>query len=298
MKTILLTGVHGQAGFELNRVLPSFGRLIPLNRDQFNLSDPESMRTAIQHYRPDIIVNPAAYTAVDKAESEPHLAMAVNGIAPGVIAEEAVKLRAVLIHFSTDYVFNGKKPGSYSEADSTDPLSVYGRTKLAGEEAIRSTGCKHFIFRTSWVYSTHGGNFVKTVLRLAKERDTLRIVADQFGAPTSARLLASSTAQILQRCCSAQFDENLYGLYHLTARGETSWHRYAEEIVRVARLYDAALRTKALSIEGIPTSGYPLPAQRPANSVLSTDKVRTAFGLELPQWQDDLAECIKELYSD
>lgn len=296
MKTILLTGINGQVGWELQRVLPAVGHVIALNREQFDLSNPDAVRAAIQQSRPDIIINPAAYTAVDKAESEPDLAMAVNCIAPGVMAEEARKLGALLIHFSTDYVFDGSKSEPYSEADRTEPRSVYGRTKLAGEEAIRASACKHFILRTSWVYGTHGGNFVKTVLRLAKERDTLRIVNDQFGAPTSAGLLANSTAQILQQCCAADFDECRYGLYHLTAAGRTSWHHYAEEIVRLARLYDEELRDKTLTIEGIPTSGYPLPAPRPPNSVLDTTKIRDAFGLQLPQWQDELAECIRLLY--
>ncbi|MFH2135401.1 MAG: dTDP-4-dehydrorhamnose reductase [Pseudomonadota bacterium] len=298
MKTILLTGVNGQVGWELQRALPASGQVIALTRDQLDLSNPDAVRAAIQHFRPDTIINPAAYTAVDKAESEPELAMAVNGVAPGIMAEEARKLGALLIHFSTDYVFNGRKAEPYSESDGTDPQSVYGKTKLAGEEAIRSVGCKHFILRTSWVYGVHGGNFVKTVLRLAKERDTLRIVADQFGAPTSASLLANSTAQILLQCSASDFDASRYGLYHLTAGGRTSWHHYAKEIVRLARLYDKELRDKSLTIEGIPTSGYPLPAPRPANSVLSTDKIKDAFGLDLPQWQDDLAECVRLLYTE
>lgn len=297
MKTILLTGVNGQVGWELQRALPACGHVIALTRDQFDLSAPDVMRAAIRHHQPDIIINPAAYTAVDKAESEPELAMAVNGIAPGIMAEEAGKLGALLIHFSTDYVFNGRKAESYSESDGTDPRSVYGKTKLAGEDAIRSVGCKHLILRTSWVYGVHGGNFVKTVLRLANERDTLRIVADQFGAPTSASLLANSTARILQQCDAIDFDENRYGLYHLTAGGRTSWYHYAEEIVRLARLYDESLRDKKLTIEGIPTSGCPLPAPRPANSVLETTKIRECFGLNLPQWQDDLVECVRQLYT-
>jgi len=298
LKTILLTGINGQVGWELQRVLPAVGRVIAVARDQFDLSNPDAIRAAIQHYQPDIIINPAAYTAVDKAESEPELAMAVNGVAPGIMAEEAGKLGALLIHFSTDYVFNGSKADPYSESDGTDPQSVYGKTKLAGEESIRSVACKHFILRTSWVYGVHGGNFVKTVLRLAKDRDTLRIVADQFGAPTGASLLANVTASILRQCSAAEFEDSRYGLYHLTADGRTSWHHYAEEIVRLARPYDGQLRDKKLTIEGIPTSGYPLPAPRPANSVLSTDKIKDAFGLDLPPWQDDLADCIRLLYTE
>ncbi len=297
MKTILLTGSNGQVGWELQRVLPAAGRLVALTREQLDLANPDAIRSVIQQYQPDIILNPAAYTAVDKAEGEPELALAVNGIAPGVMAEEARKLNALLIHFSTDYVFNGRNSEPYSESDSSDPQSVYGKTKLAGEEAIRAVGCNHFILRTSWVYGVHGGNFVKTVLRLAKERDTLRIVADQFGAPTSASLLANSTAQILQQCHAVDFEESRYGLYHLTAGGRTSWHRYAEEIVQFAKLYDEVLRDKTLTIEGIPTSGYPLPAPRPANSVLNTNKIKEGFGLDLPLWQDDLAQCVRLLYT-
>lgn len=297
MRTILLTGVNGQVGWEMKRALPASGHVITLTRDQLDLSNPDAVRAAIQHYRPDIIINPAAYTAVDKAESEPELAMAVNGIAPGVMAEEARKLGALLIHFSTDYVFNGSKAEPYSESDRTDPQSVYGKTKLAGEEAIRSAACKHLILRTSWVYGVHGGNFVKTVLRLAKERDTLRIVADQFGAPTGANLLANATVRILQKCSAADFDDSHYGLYHLTAAGRTSWHHYAEEIVRLASIYDEPLRNKMLIIEGIPTSGYPLPAPRPTNSVLDTKKIKDAFGLDLPPWQGELADCIRLLYT-
>jgi len=295
LKTILLTGANGQVGWELQRVLAPLGKVVALTREQLDLGDPDAIRSVVRQHRPDIIINPAAYTAVDKAESEPELAMAVNGTAPGIFAEEAKRSGALLVHYSTDYVFDGTKSAPYTESDATNPQSVYGRTKLAGEDAIRSAGCKHLILRTSWVYGVHGGNFMKTVLRLARERDAMRIVADQFGAPTWARLLANSTVQMLQHCAEADFDEQHYGLYHLTADGRTSWQAYAGEIVRLARQYDAILRDKALTIEGIPTSGYPLPAPRPANSVLATDKIREVFGLNLPQWQDDLAECVKEI---
>ncbi len=298
MKTILLTGANGQVGWELQRTLPALGRVVALTRSQLDLSDHATIRAAIRQHQPDIIINPAAYTAVDKAESEAAQAQAVNGTAPGILAEEAAQAGALLIHFSTDYVFNGRKAGAYQESDATDPQSIYGKTKLAGEEAIRATNCKHFILRTSWVYGIHGGNFIKTILRLAKERDTLRIVADQFGAPTWARMLSNSTAQIVQRYIEPDFDPNLLGLYHLSAGGRTNWHHYAEEIVRLARQYDVSLANKVLTIAGIPTSEYPLPAARPANSELSTDKIRNAFGLSLPQWQDDLAECIRLLYTE
>jgi dTDP-4-dehydrorhamnose reductase len=294
LKTILLTGANGQVGWELQRALAPLGKVIALTREPIDLGNPDAIRVALRHFRPDIIINPAAYTAVDKAESEPDLAMAVNGTAPGIFAEEAKRSGALLVHYSTDYVFDGSKTAPYTEADTPNPQSVYGQTKLAGEEAIRSVGCKHLILRASWVYGVHGGNFVKTVLRLARERDSLRIVNDQFGAPTWARLLAQCTSSMLQQLM-VQPDDDKLGLYHLTAAGSTSWHDYAQEIVRLARQYDAALRDKALTIEGIPTSGYPLPAPRPANSVLATDKIRDAFGLTLPPWQDDLAECVKEI---
>ncbi len=297
MKTILLTGANGQVGWELQRALPRLGRVIALTREQLDMTQPDAIRLALREHQPDIIVNPAAYTAVDKAESEPDLAMAVNGVAPGIFAEEAKKLGALLVHYSTDYVFYGSKPTPYIETDATNPQSVYGKTKLAGEAAVIAAGCKHLILRTSWVYGVHGGNFVQTVLRLARERDELRIVADQFGAPTWARLLANSTAQVLLRWQQKNYDRSLSGVYHLTAGGRTSWHQYAEEIVRLARQYDEALGQKSLVIHPIATSDYPLPAKRPANSELATGKIKQAFGLFLPPWQDDLVECVREIYS-
>ncbi len=297
MKTILITGANGQVGWELQRTLASFGRIIAIDREQLDLCQPDAIRQFVRECQPDIIINPAAYTAVDKAESEPDLAMAVNGVAPGIFAEEAKKLGALLVHYSTDYVFDGSKPTPYSETDAPNPQSVYGKTKLAGDEAINASGCKHLILRTSWVYGVHGANFVQTVLRLARERSELRIVADQFGAPTWAHLLANSTALILQRWQHQNFDSSLSGVYHLTAGGRTNWHQYAEEIVRLARQYDEALNQKPLTIQPIATHEYPLPAKRPANSVLSTDKIKQAFNLRLPEWQDDLAECVRLLYT-
>lgn len=298
MSTVLLTGTSGQLGWELQRILNAPNRVIALTRADLDLSQPESIRRVVRAIRPDIILNPAAYTAVDKAESEQELAQAVNAAAPGVLAEEAEKLGALLVHYSTDYVFDGSKAAAYTEEDAPNPQSVYGRSKLAGEEAIRATGCKHLILRTSWVYGVHGGNFVKTVLRLARERDELRIVADQFGAPTWARLLANSTARIVRGWQHGEFGESSLGLYHLAAAGRTSWHQYAEEIVRLARQHDPALRDKPLSIRPIATHEYPVAAKRPANSVLATDRIRTVFGLDLPPWQDDLASCLGEIYTN
>lgn len=291
MKKILVTGKNGQVGWELQRTLASLGQIIALDSQGMDLSDVEAIRRKVREVAPDIIVNPAAHTAVDKAESEPDLSMAINGTAAGVLAEEAKKLDALLIHYSTDYVFNGSKTSPYVETDTPDPQSVYGKTKLAGEQAIQAVGGKHLILRTSWVYGVHGGNFVKTILRLAKERGELRIVADQYGAPTWARLLAESTAQII-----GKYSEEKSGVYHLTPDGRTNWHQFAEEIVRLARQYDDALKDKPLTIHPIATHEYPLPAKRPANSSLSTEKIRKTFGLELPQWDADLAKCVRLLY--
>jgi dTDP-4-dehydrorhamnose reductase len=293
MSKILITGKNGQVGWELQRALASFGQIIAVDAEDMDLADADAIRRTVRDIHPDIIVNPAAYTAVDKAESDPELAMAVNGIAAGVFAEEAKRLGAVLVHYSTDYVFDGDKPAPYTENDVPNPQSVYGKTKFAGEEAILASGCKHLILRTSWVYGVHGGNFVKTMLRLAKERDELRIVADQFGAPTWARDLAQATASALTFWKSKDWDTGLNGLYHLTAAGRTNWHQYAEEIVRLARKYDSALAAKQLVIRGITTQEYPVPAKRPANSVLANDKIHDAFGIVLPPWQDSLAECVR-----
>jgi dTDP-4-dehydrorhamnose reductase len=297
MKKILLTGKNGQLGWELQRALASLGNVTALDRVDFDLTNVAAIRRTLQDLRPDIIINPAAYTAVDKAESDPESAMAVNGIAPGILAAEAQNLGAVLVHYSTDYVFDGSKPAPYSEDDLPNPQSVYGRTKLAGEQAIRATGCKHLILRTSWVYGVHGGNFVKTILRLANERSELRIVADQFGAPTWARDLAQATASALGSWQERNWDGSLSGLYHLTAAGQTSWHHYAEEIVRLARGYDANLAAKQLDILAIASQEYPVPAKRPSNSVLANDKINQMFGIKLPSWQDSLAACMRELYA-
>lgn len=297
MKKILLTGKNGQVGWELQRNLPAIGEVVALGTSEMNLADVDAIRRMVRSIRPDIIINPAAYTAVDKAESDIESAMAVNGIAPGILAEEALRLGAILVQYSTDYVFDGNKPAPYTEDDMPNPQSVYGRTKLAGELAIRASGCKHLILRTSWVYGVHGGNFLKTVLRLAKERNELRIVADQFGAPTWARDLAQATASALGSWQERNWDNSLSGLYHLTAGGRTNWHHYAEEIVHLARGYDADLAAKQLDIHAIATHEYPVSARRPANSVLANNKITRAFGIQLPAWQDSLAACMQELYA-
>lgn len=296
MKKILVTGKNGQLGWELQRVLASSGQIIALDSEAMDLADADAIRRTIRDVRPDIIINPAAYTAVDKAESDAELAMAVNGVAPGILAEEAKLLGSVLVHYSTDYVFDGNKVAPYTETDIPNPQSVYGSTKYAGEQAIRATGCKHLILRTSWVYGVHGGNFVKTILRLAKERNELRIVADQFGAPTWARDLARATATSLSCWIEKDLSPEFCGVYHLTAAGRTNWHEYAEEIVRLAREYDAALSSKSLDIRAITTQEYPVPAKRPVNSVLANKKIQDAFGIFMPAWQESLAECIRLLY--
>lgn len=296
MKKILVTGKNGQLGWELQRVLAASGEIIALDSDAMNLADADAIRRTVREVRPDVIINPAAYTAVDKAETDAKLAMAVNGVAPGILAEEAKLQGTVLVHYSTDYVFDGSKATPYSEADIANPQSVYGRTKYAGEQAVLASGCKHLILRTSWVYGVHGGNFVKTILRLAKERSELRIVADQFGAPTWARDLAQSTATALSRWMEKDFDPKFCGLYHLTAAGQTNWHEYAEEIVQLARKYDAALSSKSLDIRAITTQDYPVPAKRPVNSVLANNKIRETFGIVMPAWRDSLAECVRLIY--
>jgi dTDP-4-dehydrorhamnose reductase len=296
MSKILITGKNGQVGWELQRSLASFGQIVAIDAEEMDLADADAIRRTVREVRPDIIINPAAYTAVDKAESDPDVAMVVNGTAAGIFAEESKRLGAVLVHYSTDYVFDGDKTAPYTESDLPNPQSVYGKTKFAGEQAIRASGCKHLILRTSWVYGVHGGNFVKTILRLAKERDELRIVADQFGAPTWARDLAQATASALNCWKTNDWDNQLSGLYHLTAGGRTNWHQFAEEIVHLARKYDSVLGGKPLNIRPIATHEYPVPAKRPANSVLANDKIREAFGIVLPAWQDSLAECVRLIY--
>lgn len=291
-----MTGASGQVGWELQRQLSSSYFVVAPGRNQLDLSNSDSIRRSVRELRPDIILNPAAYTAVDKAESETDLSMRVNGIAPRILAEEARQLDALLIHYSTDYVFDGDNTTPYREDTPPNPQSIYGKTKLAGELAVQSAGCRHLILRTSWVYGIHGGNFIKTVLRLAKERGELRIVADQFGAPTWARLLAHSTLQILKNPQTIAWDMRLSGIYHLAAGGRTNWYQYAEEILRLARQHDAQLKNKTINIHPISTEEYPLPAKRPKNSILSTEKIRRTFGLSLPEWRDDLASCLDQSF--
>ncbi len=292
---ILLFGKNGQVGWELNRSLQPLGEVIALGRDDADFSNPESLRQILQDISPDVIVNAVAYTAVDKAEEEEGLAAKVNSIAPGVLAEEAKKLNALLVHYSTDYVFDGAKEEPYIETDNAKPINAYGRTKLAGEQAIQSSGCDYLIFRTSWVYASRGHNFLLTMLKLAQERVELSIVNDQIGSPTSARLIADTTVLCVQQAIK----ENLVGifssdLYHLTTSGHTSWHGFTKEIVKLAsNSLDLPLTIKEL--KAIPTSNYPTPAKRPMNSRLTLTKLESNFTVELPDWKNTLSLCIENL---
>ncbi|BCB28732.1 NAD(P)-dependent oxidoreductase [Sulfurimicrobium lacus] len=283
---ILLTGKNGQVGWELQRALGPLGQVVAVDRQVLDLGNPDSIRAVIREVRPDLIVNPAAYTAVDKAESEPELAMAVNGIAPGIMAEEAKKLGAAMIHYSTDYVFDGRKTSPYTEEDIPSPLNVYGKTKLAGEQAVQAAGIPHLILRTSWVYGARGKNFLLTILRLAKEREELKIVADQIGAPTWSRMIAEATAQILAQSVSplTPHPSLLTGVYNLTAAGRTSWCGFTQAIVE-----NAQAGTRVMPI---PTSDYPLPAPRPLFSLLASDKLARTFGVALPLWDESLKLCM------
>ena len=288
MIRILITGKTGQVGYELERSLQGLGEIIALDRRQMDLADLTQVRDMIRRLKPTLIVNPAAYTAVDKAESEPELAMRINGEAPAVMAKEAKKLGAAMIHYSTDYVFDGSKNGPYVETDPTCPVNVYGSSKLAGEQAIQAAGIPHLILRTSWVYSMHGKNFLLTMLRLAQERDELSIVSDQVGAPTWSRTIADTTAHIVAQSVVATNRQAWWdkrsGLYHLTAQGQTSWFGFTEAIMAHASI------AKKPRLRPILAQAYPVPARRPANSVLSSERLKKAF-CGLPQWQDALKLC-------
>jgi dTDP-4-dehydrorhamnose reductase len=292
---ILLTGATGQVGWELARTLLPVGEIIAVDRSNADFTDLNSLRAVIKSHKPDIIVNPAAYTAVDKAETEKDRAFLINAEAAGVLSEEANKVGAILVHYSTDYVFDGTKSSPYTEDDPTNPLNVYGASKLAGEQAIQSIAEEYLILRTSWVYASRGNNFLKTILRLTAEREELRIVADQFGAPTWARLIAEITAHIIRQATLEKRKSNFNsGIYHLTSSGYTSWHGFAEKIVDIVREQgNSALKIK--TILPIPATDFPLPAQRPANSRLSSKKLEQQYGLNLPSWDSALRLCMQEL---
>ncbi|WP_454735774.1 dTDP-4-dehydrorhamnose reductase [Cupriavidus necator] len=287
--TLLVTGSNGQVGFELRRSLAPLGRVVALERAGCDLLRPDELRRIVRELRPDVIVNPAAYTAVDKAETDIEAAYAINSVAPGVLAEEAKTLGSLLVHYSTDYVFDGRKDGSYVETDRANPQSVYGKSKLAGEQAIAASGVQALVLRTCWVAGAHGSNFAKTMLKLGRERDSLRVIADQFGAPTTAALIADVTAQIVARhWLSGSPAAFAGGVYHLAAAGETSWHGYATEVLRMAAARGMPLQVDLEYVKAIPATAYPLPAPRPANSRLNTSKLRETFGIHLPDWQQGI----------
>jgi dTDP-4-dehydrorhamnose reductase len=291
MKIVLL-GATGQVGRELMRVLPALGEVVACDRTVADLERPEEVVALLARERPAGIVNAAAYTAVDRAESEPDRAELVNATAVAAIAAEAARQDAVLVHYSTDYVFDGLAPGCRTETDEPRPLSVYGATKLAGERAIAAAGCRHWIFRTSWVYAPHGSNFLRTILRLAGEREELAVVADQTGAPTSAALVAEVTARFLVRLADAP---PAHGLYHLAPRGAVTWHGYAQAILEAARAHGLPLRAPPEAVRPLATADYPTAARRPANSLLCTAKLESALADTLANWQDDVIATVAAL---
>jgi dTDP-4-dehydrorhamnose reductase len=299
---ILLFGKNGQVGWELQRSLAPLGEVLALDRHSVefcgDLSQPERLAQTVREWRPDVIVNAAAHTAVDKAESEPELARCLNATAPAALALAAAEVGAWLVHYSTDYVFSGQGDQAWQEGDATGPLSVYGQTKLEGEQAIAASGCKHLIFRTSWVYAARGGNFAKTMLRLAGERERLTVINDQHGAPTGADLIADVTAHAIRQAMvnpASASASALAGIYHLVASGETSWHGYASHVIAQARHLHPEQGLKVTDIAPVPTSAFPTPAKRPLNSRLSTHKLQLAFGLVLPPWQQGVNRMLSEI---
>ena len=302
MRRILITGKNGQIGWELQRTLATLGEVVAVGVNEMDLANPDSIRRVLRGLEPDVIVNAAAYTAVDKAESEPKLAMAINGVAPGIIAEEAKRLNAGVVHYSTDYVFDGTKQTPYTENDAPNPINVYGKTKLAGEQAVAAVDAPHLILRTSWVYGARGKNFLKTILRLAKERDELKIVNDQFGAPTWCRMIAEATGQIIAQLYSpiARHPPLLVevsGVYNLTCAGGTTWHGFAKAALEYLVL--RAQRSEGLhrslpNLVPIPSEEYPSPAKRPRNSRLDNASVLDRFGIALPSWDAALSVCMDQ----
>ena len=295
---ILLLGKNGQVGWELQRSLAPLGEVLALDRNSAvycgDLSKPEQLAQTVFAYKPDFIVNAAAHTAVDKAESESELARVLNTAAPAVLAKAAAQVGAWLVHYSTDYVFDGSGTHARQEGEGTGPLSVYGQTKLDGEKAIVASGCKYLIFRTSWVYAARGGNFARTILTLAQERDKLYVINDQYGAPTGADLIADVTAHAIRHIVSTQ-NVLLTGTYHLVASGETTWHAYASHVIRQGKVMKPGLSWKVADIAPVLTSGFPTPAARPLNSRLCTAKLQQAFGLVLPPWQQGIERILVEI---
>ena len=290
---ILLAGKNGQVGFELKKKLCVIGKVIATDREELDLANPDAIRQFIDQVKPDIIINPAAYTAVDKAESEPQMAYQINVTAPEVLAEKSRELDIPLIHFSTDYVFDGLKKDAYVETDLTNPQSVYGKTKCEGEEKIRKHP-KHIILRTSWVFGSHGNNFLKTILRLIQEKDSLNIVNDQWGSPASASMLSDVTFKIVDTILKNK-NFNDYGTYHVTNDGETNWHEYANLISSEVMKLHVKVTCAADKIHPILTSEYPTAAKRPLNSKLNTEKLKKTFMLELPHWESEVKRILKEI---
>lgn len=291
---ILVTGKNGQVGFELMTSLAPIGKVVGVDLKECDLTQSAAIDALLERVKPDIIINPAAYTEVDKAESEPTIAHAVNAQAPKIFARYAARHNIPIIHFSTDYVFDGSKAEPYLEDDEANPKSVYGKTKWLGEEAVRKMAAKHIIIRTSWVFGAHGVNFLKTILKVAEQRDKLSVVSDQFGAPTSARLLANAVAQIVKEL-NEPGSYRKYGTYHVAASGETSWHGYAKAVVEAAIKCGLETKLTPAQIKAVTTQENPMPAPRPANSRLDTTKVRTVFSVSLPKWQQEVEKVVKEL---
>jgi dTDP-4-dehydrorhamnose reductase len=292
---ILLTGKDGQLGFELARALAPLGDVAAVGRAECDLADSEALREMVRHAAPDVIVNPAAYTAVDRAESEQEAAFAINARAARILAEEAERLGALIVHYSTDYVFDGAGQAAYTEAHTPMPQSVYGSSKLAGERLLVEACPRHLVLRTSWVLGAYGGNFAKTMLRLAAERDRLNVVEDQFGAPTSAALLADLTAHLIRQYAREGGDTFPYGIYHVAASGETSWYEYARFVIDVAHAAGKTLRAGPEDVRPVTTAAYPTPAKRPANSRLDTTLFRHTFGLQLPPWQEGVRHVLRHI---
>ena len=293
---ILLLGQNGQVGWELQRSLAPLGEVLALDRHSApfcgDLGQPERLAHTVAVYQPDVIVNAAAHTAVDKAEGEADLARSINAEAVGALAQAAVRSGAWLVHYSTDYVFDGSGQQPWQEGDATGPLGVYGQTKLEGEQAIVASGCQHLIFRTSWVYAARGGNFAKTMLRLAQERERLTVIDDQWGAPTGADLIADVTAHAIRQ---AQRDVSVSGLYHLVAAGETTWHGYASHVIAQAQKLRPDLNWAVQDVAPVPTTAFPTPARRPLNSRLNTRKLQSRFALKLPHWQQGVDRLLREI---
>ena len=287
---ILLIGKVGQVGWELRRTLAPMARVTCVDFPDIDLTSGDSIRRWVRETRPNVVINAAAYTAVDKAESESDKAMKINGVAPGILAEEAKKLGALLVHYSTDYVFDGAKTEPYVETDAPNPLGTYGRTKLAGDEAVRAIGGAHLIFRLCWVYGARGQNFMLTMMRLAREREKLRVVGDQVGCPTWSRMIAETTALALKQAVAAGDSGAFTGTYHLAASGVTSWHGFADAIVKLI----PAEGRKCVQVEAISTAEYPTLTKRPAYSVLACDKLERTLGLRLPPWEESLKQVLEE----